>query len=374
MRAGPEAGTAPGTRLATLSGRPDGPAPALPPRLLPGLSRMAAAIARGSGELGRPVVVDPVAVVCERAELAGLTRHGAVSCGGACRLLEAADGWVAVSLPRPEDWGLTAAWLERPRPIGPGRWDLVTAAVAGRAGGELVSRAVLVGMAVAGVGERAGTGDDPPAPEGTVTGVTVRDLGPADPAVRRRSLTVVDLSALWAGPLAASLLLAAGAQVVKVESTSRPDGARSGPPAFFRSLNGGKVPLALDLTVPAGRRAVADLVHRADVVVTSARPRALAQLGLDPATLVEAGGPGVWLAVTGYGDAAGSADRVAFGDDAAAAGGLVVWDDEGPCFCGDAVADPATGLAGAAAVLGVLASGRRAVVTASMADVAGGLA
>ena len=92
-----------------------------------------------------------------------------------------------------------------------------------------------------------------------------------------------------------------------------------------------------------------------------------------PAASVGDGGPTVWLAVTGYGDGPGSADRVAFGDDAAVAGGLVVWDAEGPCFCADALADPATGLAGAATVLDLLASGRRAVVTASMADVAGGL-
>ena len=37
---------------------------------------------------------------------------------------------------------------------------------------------------------------------------------------------VVDLSALWAGPLCAHLLGLAGARVVKVESLGRPDGAR----------------------------------------------------------------------------------------------------------------------------------------------------
>ena len=41
-------------------------------------------------------------------------------------------------------------------------------------------------------------------------------------------------------------------------------------------------------------------------------------------------------------------DWVGFGDDAAVAGGLVAWDDAGPVFCADAVADPATGLVGAA--------------------------
>ncbi len=83
--------------------------------------------------------------------------------------------------------------------------------------------------------------------------------------------------------------------------------------------------------------------------------------------------PRVWLSITGYGSEGRSAARVAFGDDAAVAGGLVVWDDRGPCFCADAVADPATGLAAAAAVLEVLDTGSDAVVEASMADVAAGL-
>ena len=318
-----------------------------------------------------------MAVVCERAELAGLTRRGDVSCGGACRLLPVADGWVAVSLPRPDDWALTAAWLERSAPFVVGQWEEVAAAVVGRDPVELVARAVLLGLAVAAVGERAPDRRSGPAEkggsEGDVPGVVVRDMGPGRPVLPGRPLTVVDLSALWAGPLAASLLLRSGAQVVKVESTTRPDGARRGPPAFFASLNGGKVPLALDLGSAPGRRALADLVARADVVVSSARPRALEQLGLHPPDMVAAGGPGIWLAVSGYGDGPGSTDRVAFGDDAAAAGGLVVHDDGGPCFCGDALADPATGLAGAAAALGVLAGGRRAVVVASLADVAGAL-
>lgn len=379
MRPRPDSGAPPASRLSLLTGRPDGPPLDLPPGLLPGLSRLADSIAQHSMTVGRPVVVDPVAVVCERAGLVGLTRQGDVSCGGAGRLLPVADGWVAVSLPRPEDWELTAAWLERSAPFAGGQWEPVAAAVRDRGAVELVERAVLLGMAVAVVGERSpDRGDesaaDSPDPAGGTAGVTIRDAGPGGPSIPGRPLTVVDLSALWAGPLAASLLLRAGAQVVKVESAARPDGARRGPPAFFGSLNGGKVPITLDLASEPGRQALADLVTRADVVVSSARPRALEQLGLQPADLVAGGGPGVWLAITGYGDGPGSADRVAFGDDAAAAGGLVARDEDGPCFCGDALADPATGLAAAAAVLGVLAAGRRAVVVASMADVAGGLA
>jgi hypothetical protein len=374
LRASGTTGVVRTSPLARLTGRPGGVTPDLPAGLLPGLRRLAESIDRDSGELGDRVVVDPVAVACERAVAARLTRNGDVSCGGACRLLPTVDHWVAVSLPRPGDWELTAAWLELGTPVDDGRWDLVAAPVSEHRGGELVERAVLLGMAVAVVGERV-TGDlGSPVMDGAVAGIAVRDVGPGDPEIDVRQLSVVDLSSLWAGPLAGSLLRRAGARVVKVESTTRPDGARSGPESLFRSLNDGKESVTFDFTSSSGRRELQDLVSRADAVITSARPRALEQLGLDPAAMVGAGGPAVWLAITGYGDGPGAAGRVAFGDDAAAAGGLVVWDDDGPCFCADAVADPATGLAGAAAVLAVLASGRRAVVVASMADVAGGLA
>ena len=359
--------------LAVLTGRRDGAVPDLPAGLLPGLRRMAEAIGRHSAELGKRVVLDPEAVACERAVAAGLTRNGDVSCGGACRLLATADHWVGVNLPRPEDWELTAAWLEIGAPIEAGRWDQVAAHAGGRTGDELVERAVLLGMAVAVVGERAAGDHGSPDPRGAVPGVVVRDIGPGDAVADARQLEVVDLSSLWAGPLAGSVLACAGARVVKVESTTRPDAARAGPPSLFRSLNADKGSVTLDFGSSSGRRELHDLVSRSDVVITSARPRALEQLGLDPAASVGEGGPAVWLAVTGYGCGPGSADRVAFGDDAAAAGGLVVWDPDGPCFCADALADPATGLAGAATVLDLLASGRRGVVTASMADVAGGL-
>ena len=118
--------------------------------------------------------------------------------------------------------------------------------------------------------------------------------------------------------------------------------------------------MALDLGTAAGRRGLRPDGRRADVVITSARPRALDQLGLDPAALGAArAAPGVAVDHRLRDADPGSADRVAFGDDAAAAGGLVVGDDRGPCFCADAVADPVTGLAGAAAVLAALADGRR---------------
>ena len=236
--------------LAGLTGRPGGPTIRLPAGLTPGVHRLTDAIARDSGELGTQVVVDADGVVCARADAAGLTRRGDVSCGGAGHLLRTGDGWLAVNLPRPDDWETTAAWLHMAAPPEHGRWDLIASRVSARAGADLVDGAVLLGLAVAVVGERGRDHDGPTDPSAPFAGVSVRDLGADDPVRHAADLTVVDLSALWAGPLAGSLLQRCGARVIKVESTDRPDGSRQGPPALFSSLSGGKEHRAL---TPGGR-------------------------------------------------------------------------------------------------------------------------
>jgi crotonobetainyl-CoA:carnitine CoA-transferase CaiB-like acyl-CoA transferase len=166
---------------------------------------------------------------------------------------------------------------------------------------------------------------------------------------------------------------------VKVESVHRPDGARQGPVAFFDLLHGGQEAVALDFRTTDGRAALRRLLRSADVVVEASRPRALEQLGIVADTVLSeaaaAGvGPRAWVSITGYGRAAPGRDRVAFGDDAAVAGGLVAWDESGPCFLADAVADPCAGLVAAAAVLRALAAGGRWLLDISMRDVAAHLA
>jgi crotonobetainyl-CoA:carnitine CoA-transferase CaiB-like acyl-CoA transferase len=273
---------------------------------------------------------------------------------------------VAVSLVRPDDITAVAAWLECDAvPDGGGAlWDLVASQVATRPAGEVVERGILLGLPVAAVGD---------APRRAP--VELVGLGAAPGRPDRRDVRVVDLTALWAGPLCGDLLATTGASVVKVESTARPDGARRGDPAFFDLLNGHKQSVALDFTSRDGRAALRALVAEADIVLESSRPRALEQLGINATELVAGGGPQVWVSITGFGRTGTGADRVAFGDDAAVAGGLVVVDDQGhPCFCADAVADPLAGLTAADACLRALESGGRWLLDVSMAAVAADLA
>jgi crotonobetainyl-CoA:carnitine CoA-transferase CaiB-like acyl-CoA transferase len=165
---------------------------------------------------------------------------------------------------------------------------------------------------------------------------------------------VVDLSALWAGPLCSHLLQLQGARVVKVESVGRPDGARADDTGFFDLLNHGKASVALDLAGPDLR----SLLAAADVVIEGSRPRALRQLGLDAEALLGGRGPRVWVSITGHGRADPMAQRVGFGDDTAAAGGLVLLDERGPVFVA------------AAAVTERLAAGGTWLLDVSLAGVA----
>ena len=126
-------------------------------------------------------------------------------------------------------------------------------------------------------------------------------------------------------------------------------------------MNDGKEQIAIDFQSDELRAQL----EQADVVIEASRPRALEQLGIRPEDVC----PRVWVSITGYGRAAPGRDWVAFGDDAAVAGGLVVWDDTGPCFCLDAVADPLTGMTAALAALDALGNNHRVLLDVAMARV-----
>jgi hypothetical protein len=342
-----------------LSGDPTGA-----PRPAPGpvAARAEAAVAALAAEAGSRALetVDGAALLGERAAILGLGRRGPISPGGSCRFVRCADGWIAVNLPRGEDRRSLPAWLGAGDAADP--WSFVAARAARRSAAELVARARLLGLAVAPLGGPR----EPRRPWLRVAryGACVDRRAGARPFV-------VDLSGLWAGPLCTHLLALAGARVVKVESTRRPDGARFGPGAFFDLLHAGKASVALDFAAESDRVALRRLLERADIVVESARPRALRQLGIEAEALVAAR-PGLsWVAITGYGRGAPQQDWVAFGDDAAAAAGLVLSRQPGPPrFCGDAVADPLAGIHGALAAYRAFRSGGGVLLDLSLRDVA----
>lgn len=100
-------------------------------------------------------------------------------------------------------------------------------------------------------------------------------------------LTVVDMTSLAMGPLAAQTLGDYGAEVIKVESLEG-DPFRATVPSrnpgmghAFLQLNRNKRSLAIDLKAPAARRAFDRLVQRADIVMSNVRPSGMTGLALD---------------------------------------------------------------------------------------------
>jgi hypothetical protein len=302
-------------------------------------SAVEAALDRAARGYGEPLGADGPARLRERMEILGIAPAGQVSAGGTCRLLPAADGrWLAMNLSRRDDVELLAAWMGRAwdGPV----WDAVAGALQQTSATAAVDRAQLLGIPAAvaiAPGEYAG------APATNVSRA---------PGTATRPGPVVDLSSLWAGPLCAGLVGdALGRPVLKVESAQRPDGARRGAPEFWARLNARKEEVMVDLDGARGRRQLRDAVEGAGVVVSASRSRAFAHLGIDP---IEIAGRGVvWVSITGYGWSGPHRDRVAFGDDAAVAGGAAVaaGGAESPMFVLDAVADPLSGLAAARAAV-----------------------
>ena len=102
------------------------------------------------------------------------------------------------------------------------------------------------------------------------------------------SLKILDFTALLPGPFATMLLADLGADVVRVESPTRPDMVRLLPPydgdtsAWHGVLNRNKRSLALDLKRPAAVAAVARLVAEGgyDIVIEQFRPGVMDRLGL----------------------------------------------------------------------------------------------
>ncbi|NYI75520.1 CoA transferase [Nocardioides panzhihuensis] len=338
-----------------LTGSTDGPPTAAPGRaasfVRESLGRVAELAESRSG--GRPTLPD-VRLLGERAAIAGFTRNAPWSCGGAFRTMRTTDGWLGLSLARTDDLSLVPALVEGDVAGDP--WLALTAWASLLPTEQAADRAQLLGLA---------TASSLPGP--TREPVLVTEGGSRrKPSDRPR---ILDLTSLWAGPLCAHLLAAGGAEMVKVESTRRPEGARRGPPRFFDLLHAGHRMVALDFGDPADVARLRELVRSADLVVEASRPRALRQLGIDAAEVVADGTS--WLSITAHGR---HAELIGFGDDVAVGAGLAVRVDDAVVPCGDALADPLAGVAAAVAAEEALASPTARLVDVSMHHVAASVA
>jgi hypothetical protein len=295
------------------------------------------AMATGSAAVAK---LDGATLLGERAMLGGMAIPGRISAGGGCRLFDAVGDTVALNLARSADRESLPALLETDD-LDTDDHEAIAARIARSDAAALVERGRSIGLAIAAEHETLVSSTD---------ACVELAAGSAAVTSARQAPRVVDLSALWAGPLAGHLLWLAGADVVKVESRTRPDAMRDGNNLFYGLLNQGKASVALDFRDANDRQALLSLIATSDIVIEAARPRALAQLGFDVARIVRSTPGLVWVTITGHGALGEAGNWVGFGDDCGVSGGLsaALRAASGRTgFVGDAIADPLTGMVAA---------------------------
>ncbi len=146
-----------------------------------------------------------------------------------------------------------------------------------------------------------------------------------------RGVRILDLTHVWAGPLATRILADLGAEIVKIEAAQR-RGARAfggtpmggwigGDPgdepwnryAISVKLARNKKSVSIDLKSETGRKTFLELVKVADVVMENFSARAMPELQLDYQALQAANPNIIYVTMPGFGTYGPYRDRVAFG-------------------------------------------------------------
>lgn len=197
-----------------------------------------------------------------------------------------------------------------------------------------------------------------------------------------QGLKILDLSTLLPGPYATMLLADLGAQVLRVESASRPDLVRNmspqinGQSAAFCYLNRGKSSLALNLKHPDAVSVIGQLIQEYDILIEQFRPGVMARLGLDYASLKRINPQLIYCSITGYGQTGPYRDKAGHDLNYLALSGAASHlgrKKSGPAPMGLQVADIAAGSHPAvisilAAVIGRQQQGEGSHIDISMAD------
>ena len=166
-----------------------------------------------------------------------------------------------------------------------------------------------------------------------------------------------------------------GAEVIKVERPGAGDDTRSWGPPFLRSRDGeetpdaayylaanrGKKSVAIDISTPAGQKAIRELAAISDVVLENYKVGQLKKYGLDYPSLRSVNPRLVYCSITGFGQTGPWAHRAGYDFIIQGAGGMMSVtgeaDDQpggGPQKVGVAVADLMTGMYATQAVLAAL--------------------
>ena len=157
-------------------------------------------------------------------------------------------------------------------------------------------------------------------------------------------LRVLDLTRVWAGPLATRIYGDYGAEVIKVSDPRVPLVTENG---LNSKLNRNKRNIGLRLDKSEGRDIFLELTSISDVVIENFRPRVMRNLGLTYEILIQTNPHIVMCSMPGFGLEGPYAEYPAFGTTAEALAGipgLTGYDSSLPISSGMAYGDPVSGL------------------------------
>jgi crotonobetainyl-CoA:carnitine CoA-transferase CaiB-like acyl-CoA transferase len=181
-------------------------------------------------------------------------------------------------------------------------------------------------------------------------------------------IRVADFTWVWAGPHCTLQLAHLGAEVIRVETSTRVCVTRMLPPfadfqmgpnrsGYFNQYNQGKKSLALDLKKPEALAIARRLCAASDVVVENFASGVMDRMGLGYDVLRALRPDLVMIALSGYGATGPDADKVSYGPAQVPLSGmssLTGYQGFPPMHVGISYGDPTGGLHGAFAVLAAL--------------------
>ena len=202
-------------------------------------------------------------------------------------------------------------------------------------------------------------------------------------------IRVLDLSRVWAGPLATKMLADMGAEVILIEAPNArmdkatleltnqlwqagrrfsyfPDGDPGEQPwnrqAMFNDFNRNKLGIALALNTPQGKEIFKRLVKISDVVLENYTPRVMKNFGLDYPVLKEINPGIIMISMPGYGMSGPYRDYPAYGSGLEQHAGFssrIGYADSAPYRTQNSYPDPVASVNAASAIMLALWHRRR---------------
>ena len=145
-------------------------------------------------------------------------------------------------------------------------------------------------------------------------------------------IRVIDFTWVGAGPFTTKILADFGAEVIKIESRTRPDQLRHAEPlvgsrgleesGYFAVRNTNKKSVSIDMKAPGARDLVLDMARNADVMANSFSPKAMKKFGLEYADVAAVNPRIVFLSMPMAGATGPYRDYIGYGMSIAAIAGM----------------------------------------------------